>query len=71
MISMKDTVDHLHGMSNGYWRRCILIAHSKGFSDREIEQILRVCAESYLRQVYEFCKKPDEQFALTLKNTTR
>jgi DNA repair photolyase len=47
-----------------------LIAYSKGFSDREIEQILRVCAESYLRQVYEFCKQPNAEFALTLKNTS-
>jgi uncharacterized protein (DUF2252 family) len=47
-----------------------LIAHSKGFSDNEIEDILRVCAESYLKQVYDFCKQTNEHFALTLKNTT-
>jgi uncharacterized protein (DUF2252 family) len=47
-----------------------IVAHSKGFSDREIEEILRVCAEAYLKQVYEFCKRPDEKFSLTLKNTT-
>jgi uncharacterized protein (DUF2252 family) len=47
-----------------------LIAHSKGFSDNKIEDILRVCAESYLKQVYEFCKQTNEHFALTLKNTT-
>ena len=47
-----------------------LIAHSKGFSDREIEHILHICAEAYLRQVYEFCKQPNNSFALTLKNTT-
>jgi DNA repair photolyase len=46
-----------------------IVAYTKGFSDREIEKILRICAESYLRQVYEFCKKPDDHFALTLKNT--
>jgi uncharacterized protein (DUF2252 family) len=39
-----------------------LVAHSKGFSDREIEEILRVCAESYLKQVYEFFKNPNENF---------
>jgi uncharacterized protein (DUF2252 family) len=47
-----------------------LIAYSKGFSDREIEEILRVCAESYLKQVYEFCKQEHQEFALTLKNTS-
>ena len=47
-----------------------LITYGKGFSDREIEGILRVCAGAYLRQVYEFCKKPNAEFALTLKNTT-
>jgi uncharacterized protein (DUF2252 family) len=47
-----------------------LVAHSKGFSNREIEQILRVCAETYLRQVYEFCKQSNESFSLTLKNTS-
>jgi uncharacterized protein (DUF2252 family) len=46
-----------------------LIAHNKGFSDREIEEILRVCAESYLKQVYDFCKQAHNNFALTLKNT--
>jgi uncharacterized protein (DUF2252 family) len=47
-----------------------LVAHSKGFSDREIEEILRVCAETYLRQVYEFCKQSNDSFSLTLKNTS-
>jgi uncharacterized protein (DUF2252 family) len=47
-----------------------LVAHSKGFSDQEIEQILRTCVESYLNQVYAFCEHPDQPFALTLKNTT-
>jgi hypothetical protein len=47
-----------------------IVAHSKGFSDREIEQILRVCAESYLKQVDQFCQEPDNHFSLTLKNTT-
>jgi DNA repair photolyase len=47
-----------------------LIAYSKGFSDREIEEILRACAETYLKQVYEFCKTQNDEFALTLKNTT-
>ncbi len=47
-----------------------MIAYSKGFSDREIEEILRVCAESYLKQVYEFCKQEHQEFALTLKNTS-
>jgi uncharacterized protein (DUF2252 family) len=47
-----------------------LVAHSKGFSDREIEEILRVCAESYLKKVYDFCKQSHDYFALTLKNTS-
>ncbi|CAF0837385.1 unnamed protein product [Adineta steineri] len=47
-----------------------LVAHSKGCSDKEIEQILRVCVESYLKQVDEFCKHPINTFSLTLKNTT-
>ncbi len=47
-----------------------LIAYDKGFSDREIQDILHVCAESYLKKVYEFCKQTHTQFALTLKNTT-
>jgi uncharacterized protein (DUF2252 family) len=47
-----------------------LVTYSKGFSDEEIENILQVCAESYLTQVYEFCKKSNENFQLTLKNTT-
>lgn len=47
-----------------------LIGHSKGFSDKEIEEILRVCVESYLKRVYQFCKQPNEPFALTLQNTT-
>jgi uncharacterized protein (DUF2252 family) len=46
-----------------------LVAHSKGFSDAEIEDILRICAESYVRQVYEFCREQNDHFALTLKNT--
>ncbi|CAF3999145.1 unnamed protein product [Adineta steineri] len=47
-----------------------LIGHSKGFSDREIEEILRICVESYLKKVYEFCKQKNDYFALTLKNTS-
>ena len=47
-----------------------LIAYSKGFSDKEIQNILRVCAEAYLKQVDEFCQKSENQFSLTLKNTT-
>ena len=46
-----------------------LVAHSKGFSDAEIEEILRICAESYVRQVYEFCRQQNDHFALTLQNT--
>ena len=46
-----------------------LIAYSKGFSDVEIKGILRNCAESYVRQVYEFCRQENSQFGLTLKNT--
>lgn len=47
-----------------------LLAYSKGFSDEEIEHILFVCAEEYLKQVYEFCKHSKDHFALTLKNTS-
>jgi uncharacterized protein (DUF2252 family) len=47
-----------------------LIGHDKGFSDGEIENMLRVCVESYVKQIYEFCKQSKNQFALTLKNTT-
>lgn len=47
-----------------------LIAYSKGFSDREIEHILIICAEEYLKQVYDFCKRSKDHFALTLKNTS-
>jgi uncharacterized protein (DUF2252 family) len=47
-----------------------LICYSKGFSDNEIKQILKVCIEEYLKQVYEFCKQSKEHFALTLKNTS-
>ena len=46
-----------------------LVAYSKGFSDAEIKEILRVCAESYLRQVYEFCRQQNDHFSLTLQNT--
>ena len=47
-----------------------LICHSKGFSDGEIEEILCVCTEAYLKQVYDFCKQAQDHFALTLKNTS-
>ena len=47
-----------------------LVAFAKGFSDREIEHILIVCIEEYLKQVYEFCKHSKDHFALTLKNTS-
>ena len=47
-----------------------LLCYSKGFSDPEIEHILIVLVEEYLKQVYEFCKHAKDQFALTLRNTT-
>lgn len=47
-----------------------ILAYSKGFSDQEIEHILFVCAEEYLKQVYEFCRHSKDHFALTLKNTS-
>lgn len=34
-----------------------------------MEEILRTCAEAYIKQVYEFCRQPNDHFALTLKNT--
>lgn len=47
-----------------------LICYSKGFSDREIEHVLIVFAEEYLKQVYYFCKHSKDHFALTLRNTS-
>jgi uncharacterized protein (DUF2252 family) len=47
-----------------------LICYSKGFSDKEIEHILIIFVEEYLKQVYEFCKHSKDHFALTLKNTS-
>lgn len=47
-----------------------LLAHSKGFSDEEIERVLRTCVTSYVKQVETFCKDPNHTFALTLKNTS-
>lgn len=47
-----------------------LICHSKGFSDDEIETILRECVQSYLKQVDLFCKQDKDRFALTLENTS-
>ncbi|UJR29859.1 hypothetical protein I4U23_017407 [Adineta vaga] len=47
-----------------------IVAHSKGFSDKEIEEILRTCAQAYLKQVKDFCENPENQFALTLKTTS-
>ncbi|CAF0865701.1 unnamed protein product [Adineta ricciae] len=47
-----------------------LICYSKGFSDREIEHILIVFVEEYLKQVYHFCKNAKDHFALTLRNTS-
>ena len=47
-----------------------LICYSKGFSDNDIEQVLIVCIEEYIKQVYEFCRQSKDHFALTLKNTT-
>lgn len=47
-----------------------LICYSKGFSDDEIEKVLKACVDEYLKQIYSFCKQSKENFALTLKNTT-
>lgn len=47
-----------------------LLCHSKGFSDEDIEKILRICAEEYLKQIYEFCEQIHDRFSLTLQNTT-
>lgn len=47
-----------------------LICHSKGFSDDEIQGVLRVCAEAYVKQVYEFYRQVNDHFALTLSNTS-
>ncbi|CAF1395456.1 unnamed protein product [Adineta ricciae] len=47
-----------------------LVAHSKGFSDAEIEEILRTCAQAYVKQVEAFCEHPEQEFSLTLKTTS-
>ncbi|CAF1121064.1 unnamed protein product [Didymodactylos carnosus] len=47
-----------------------LIAYAKGFNDEEIQQVLRVCAENYLSQVYNFAEGGKENFSLTLRNTS-
>lgn len=47
-----------------------LILYSKGFSDVDIEKILSVCAEEYLKQIYEFCDQVHDRFSLTLQNTS-
>ncbi|UJR16549.1 hypothetical protein I4U23_003449 [Adineta vaga] len=47
-----------------------LICHSKGFSDSEIQDVLRSCAESYLKKVYDFYRQANDHFSLTLQNTT-
>ncbi|CAF3140244.1 unnamed protein product, partial [Rotaria sp. Silwood2] len=47
-----------------------LICYSTDFSDKEVQQILKGCAQEYLKQVYEFCEHPKDQFALTLKTTS-
>ncbi|CAF2794330.1 unnamed protein product [Rotaria sp. Silwood2] len=47
-----------------------LICYSKGFSDDDIQKILTVCSEEYLKQIYNFCKQSKDSFALTLKNTS-
>jgi hypothetical protein len=48
-----------------------LICYTKGFSDRDIAQILSICIEEYLKQVYEFCKHSKDYFALTLQKYIR
>ncbi|CAF0985989.1 unnamed protein product [Adineta ricciae] len=47
-----------------------LICHSKGFSDNEIRDVLRAYVSAYLKKVYDFYKKSNDQFSLTLRNTT-
>ncbi|CAF5054984.1 unnamed protein product [Rotaria sp. Silwood1] len=47
-----------------------LICHRKGFSNEEIKPILIACVEEYLKQIYEFCNHPTNNFALTLRNTS-
>ena len=47
-----------------------LICHSKGFSDNEIRDVLRAYVSAYLKKVYEFYKKSNDHFSLTLRNTT-
>ena len=47
-----------------------LICYAKGFSDGEIENILGVCVEEYLRQVDQFCQQTKDQFSLTLRTTS-
>lgn len=47
-----------------------LICYAKGFSDDEIERVLRTCVDAYVRQVERFCRQSQDQFSLTLDNTT-
>jgi uncharacterized protein (DUF2252 family) len=47
-----------------------LICYAKGFSDGEIQHILGVCVEEYLRKVEQFCQQAKDEFSLTLRTTT-
>lgn len=47
-----------------------ILMHSKGFSDAEIQQILWTCISAYVKQIDIFCKQKNDQFSLTLQNTT-
>ena len=47
-----------------------LICYAKGFSDKEIEHILMVCVEEYLKRVYDFCRHQKNHITLTLQSTS-
>ncbi|CAF1174337.1 unnamed protein product [Rotaria sordida] len=47
-----------------------IVAYTKGFSNDTIRQILTRYADTYVKQVYEFCNSSKDQLPLTLKQTT-
>ncbi|CAF3852070.1 unnamed protein product, partial [Rotaria sordida] len=47
-----------------------IVAYTKGFSNDTIRQILTRYADTYVKQVYEFCNSAKDQLPLTLTQTT-
>lgn len=46
-----------------------LVCHSKGFSDKEIRDILTTCTEEYVKQVKRFCHSSQDKLKLSLRTT--